>query len=349
MEKTRTSTESMAATTTTAKPKVGVAYSTTEYQLYKKDPAGWREALRNKLEVEIPRPQRVAPNSGKRQSGVFLMTFFVIGVLVSVVDITFLQDVLGRILNISSDLATVISFVVGLAAIGTMMGFYGYKKYYSESESKNWFIRNLDVILWVILGFALAILRIISGSIIEVGDESTIKLFGLTVRSADLVIAPIMMVFYFAAGTLSMYCIQHFFESDQWYDMQDTARTRKIQRTIAMREAELKRTQQGIVRSGVIEERQSNRSLATAERRYQSVLRRVHREHEQISAALSELDAAASDIIHNDDNKETLLSNVDEARSEIQGQVAMIVNSQSNVSVETLNGLIDDYNKRRPF
>lgn len=73
---------------------------------------------------------------GKRQSGGVLLAFFLLGVAASVIDISFLQDVLGQLLNMSEILAYGLSAAIGLVAMVLIMGFRGYQRYFEDTSVK---------------------------------------------------------------------------------------------------------------------------------------------------------------------------------------------------------------------
>lgn len=70
-----------------------------EVEQYEDDPQAWREAKREEVAKKYSPIQRPAAAMGKRQSGGVLLAFFLLGVAASVIDISFLQDVLGQLLN----------------------------------------------------------------------------------------------------------------------------------------------------------------------------------------------------------------------------------------------------------
>ena len=331
-----------------------------------------REQQRQELEAAARQRQAKLDNyrsTGKRQSGAVLITFFAVGILVSAVDVTFLSDVFGRILNMSATMATGLSMVVGLAAMVLLMGFYGYKQYYGEEKtSSNWLIRNLDVVLWFALGIFLMVLRILSANFINLSDNDTVLHFGgMAVRGVDLIMGTVMFVFYLGAGTLAMYCIRNFFNTDMYLEMRMRSDEKKARRATAMaRQSALmdeKRAMKEMRRDEMVNsnrakqkakleakaEAEARRPYDQARQEYEAMVERVHREHDQITTSLGRLEAGYREIETTQNLCDHLVNNVVQARRQVQGQVAMLVNAQSKVSVETLNGIIDDYNAKHPF
>lgn len=317
-------------------------------------------------------------DSGVRHSGGALIAFAAVGLIVSMVDITFLQDVLGRILGISTALSTVLSAVIGLSAMIMLMGFQGYKEAHVPETglTQPWY-KKPEVLLWLILGFILMILRIVSGYILELGEDDAL-LAGTKIRLMDLVTAPIMLILYLGAGLFAMYGIRNFFKSDMYFEMLDNMNNKKsryeVMRRRHIEEMERKREERELARRQRMQERQekqrakaeareskqqvkakereSNRlrgEYEDARKVYDKKVEDVHREHERISRQLSRLETSGHDLNNVGGISSRLVNNVNEARSQVQGQVAMLVNAKSHISVDTLNGIIADYNSKHPF
>lgn len=328
-------------------------------------------------------------DSGVRHSGGALIAFAAVGLIVSMVDITFLQDVLGRILGISTASSTVLSAIIGLSAMVMLMGFQGYKEAHApEAELTQPWYKKPEVLLWLILGFILMILRIVSGYILELGEDDAL-LAGTKIRLMDLVTAPIMLILYLGAGLFAMYGIRNFFKSDMYFEMLDNMNNKKsrdeVMRRRHIEEMERKRKERELAREQRMQERQEkqqakaeareSKQQAKAETRkskqqvkakeresnrlrreyedarkvYDKKVEDVHREHERISRQLSRLETSGHDLNNVGGISSRLVNNVNETRSQVQGQVAMLVNAKSHISVDTLNGIIADYNSKHPF
>ncbi|GEM_PF-5586498 len=304
---------------------------------------------------------------GVRQSGGILIAFAVIGIVVSVVDITFLKDVLGRMLGFSGAYATLLSAVIGLAAMVMLMGLQGYKEAHDAKADwhRPWY-QKWEVLLWLALGIILLALRIGSGYILDIGEDDVL-LNGTKIRLIDLAIGPVMFIFYLAAGSFAMYGIRNFFKSDMYIEMLDNQNTNKSRREVMrhrrMEEMKHKRDEMALIRDRKMlerqdrrrdkaakrEQRQLRREYLEARKQYEQKVKAVHIEHERISDQLSRLEASHRDLGNVGGISERLINNVSEVRSQVQGQVAMLVNAKSHISVDTLNGIIDEYNTNHPF
>lgn len=336
-----------------------------------------REALQRVEEERQHRLERWRAN-GARQSGGMLIAFAVIGIVVSMVDITFLSDVLGRMLNMGQVEATILSAVIGLSAMIMLMGFQGYKEAHATEVDRNKpMYQKAEVVLWFCLGVFLMVLRIISGYILELSPDEAV-LGGTHIRMSDLVTGPVMFILYLGAGLFAMYGIKNFFQTDTYAEMMDNHSRNRNMRTVAMERNRVAREQRNNERALVREhklaekqerqrvkalerqDRQRNRAIQREQKRlqkeyqearrvYEAKVKAVHAEHERISDKLSQLEASRRDLGNVGGISDRLINNVAEVRSQVQGQVAMLVNSKSHISVDTLNGIIADYNQKHPF
>ncbi len=331
-----------------------------EVEQYEDDPQAWREAKREEVAKKYSPIQRPAAVMGKRQSGGVLLTFFLLGVAASVIDISFLQDVLGQLLNMPGILACGLSAAIGLVAMVLIMGSGGYQRYFEDtSVKKSWLKRHYDILLWVFLGLLLFVLRVMAGTFIDLSETeavSAIHIGSLVIRSSDLIMAPIMFVLYLATGSLAMYCIDHFFETDMFYDIQVKSRNKKIIREVAQVEGQLRRELQRLKQKGVMADRSDKmheellkKKMTDAKIAYGKKLSVMQKKRDEIDSKLASMRMIASELKGVPDDQHAMESVVRAARTEIQGQVAMMVSAKSNISAETLMGLVNDYNKKHPF
>ena len=85
--------------------------------------------------------------------------------------------------------------------------------------------------------------------------------------------------------------------------------------------------------------------LAVSE--YKKVEQSVHAQHQRISVALTELEEARAELERTKVAYRRLLDNVDKSRIGTQNEVALLVHYKTpEVSVETLQGIIDQYNAK---
>lgn len=134
-------------------------------------------------------------------------------VLLSFVDLMFLNDVIGRVLNVGPTESMLIAAAVGLIGI-FIMASQGFRRAHGDN---NRFATAIHYAMWIVLGFVLAALRFFSATIMNVRAEDPdallIPILGWDVAQADIVIAPLMLVMYFATGMLVMDGAKHLFSN----------------------------------------------------------------------------------------------------------------------------------------
>lgn len=198
-----------------------------------------------------------------------------------------------------------------------------------------------------------------AGTFIDLSETeaaSAIHIGSLVIRSSDLIMAPIMFVLYLATGSLAMYCIDHFFETDMFYDIRVKSRDKKIIREVAQAEGQLRRELQRLKQKGAMADRSDKmheellkKKMTDAKIAYGKKLSVMQKKRDEIDSKLASMRMIASELKGVPDDRHAMESVVRAARTEIQGQVAMMVSAKSNISAETLMGLVNDYNKKHPF
>jgi hypothetical protein len=130
------------------------------------------------------------------------LSMIISAVLLSFVDLAFLNEVIGKVLDLDATGSMAIACALGLIGIG-LMAHLGVKIAHGNDK-----LRNIlgHYALWVLLGVSLVTIRIFSASIlhldVSLGDESLLNIFGRNIREVDLVIAPLMLLLYLATGLM---------------------------------------------------------------------------------------------------------------------------------------------------
>ena len=134
-------------------------------------------------------------------------------VLLSFVDLMFLNDVIGKVLNIESTESMLIAGAVGLIGI-VIMASQGFRLAHGEAGRAATIIHYT---IWILLGLSLAAMRFFSATIMNLKAESPdiqlIPVLGWDVTQADIVIAPLMLLMYFATGILVKDGAKHLFSN----------------------------------------------------------------------------------------------------------------------------------------
>ena len=312
---------------------------------------------------------QISARPATKYSGGVLVVLFIIGLIGSMLDLTFLQDVLGRILNLSSAMALLISLIIGLVASVALMGLAGYRQGHEAGGGSK--LREMpEFWIWIVVGVILVVVRLMTGTIVEVdSNEATVKFGFLIIRSSDLVTAPLMFALYLGTGLLVNFCAREFFYTDMYLEWAENHAKKKTdmkqrrQEAIAQADernrkrlemADAARKEQLDKRERMLAERQAaddkrkmreGYDLAVSE--YKKVEQSVHAQHQRISVALTELEEARAELERTKVAYRRLLDNVDKSRIGTQNEVALLVHYKTpEVSVETLQGIIDQYNAK---
>lgn len=323
-----------------------------------------RAATRPNASNGYSEPARTA-----KYSGGVLVALFVVGLIGSMLDLTFLQDVLGRILNLSSAMALLVSLIIGLVASVALMGLAGYRQGHESGENSK-LSKMPEFWIWIVLGVILIVVRLMTGTIVEVdSNESTIKLGAIIVRSSDLVTAPLMFFMYLGTGLLVNFCAREFFYTDMYSEWAKNHESKKedmkARRQEAMSLADERRRQQLEIAKAARQEQMDKRNRMLAERQaaddkrklregydlaveeYKKVEQSVHMRHQQITKALTELEEARTELERTKDAYRRLLDNVEQSRVGTQNEVALLIHAKTpEISVETLQGIIEQYNDK---
>ena len=304
-----------------------------------------------------------------KYSGGVLVALFVAGLIGSMLDLTFLQDVLGRILNLSSVMALLISLTIGLVASVALMGLAGYRQGHEAGGGSK--LRKMpEFWIWIVVGVILVVVRLMTGTIVEVdSNEATVKLGFLIIRSSDLVTAPLMFALYLGTGLLVNFCAREFFYTDMYLEWAENHAQKKTdmkqRRQEAIAQADELNRKRREMEDAVRKEQLDKRERMLAERQaaddkrkmregydlavseYKKVEQSVHAQHQRISAALTELEEARAELGRTKVAYRRLLDNVDKSRIGTQNEVALLVHHKTpEISVETLQGIIDQYNAK---
>ena len=304
-----------------------------------------------------------------KYSGGVLVALFVVGLIGSMLDLTFLQDVLGRILNLSSAMALLISLIIGLVASVALMGLAGYRQGHEAGGGSK--LHGMpEFWIWIVVGVILVVVRLMTGTIVEVdSNEATVKFGFLIIRSSDLVTAPLMFALYLGTGLLVNFCAREFFYTDMYLEWAENHAKKKTdmkqRRQEAIAQADERRRKQLELADAARKEQLDKRERMLAERQaaddkrkvregydlavseYKKVEQSVHAQHQRISVALTELEEARAELERTKVAYRRLLDNVDKSRIGTQNEVALLVHYKTpEVSVETLQGIIDQYNAK---
>lgn len=153
-------------------------------------------------------------------------------VVLSFVDLTFLNDIIGKILDIGLYESAAIAFALGMVGIA-IMAHHGANLAH-PSEQARWWHALGSYTLWIVLGVSFVAIRLFSASILqldaEVGDKALLNIFGFDVREVDVIIAPLMLVLYLATGVMVKSGVTQLYQNpdfETWQANRKEARDKK--------------------------------------------------------------------------------------------------------------------------
>ena len=155
---------------------------------------------------------------------------YIAAIALSFVDLLFLNEVIGRVLNIDSIWSLLTSFGLGLVGIAIMTS-YGIQLAHGHKSA--WSTLG-HYALWILLGVTFVVIRLGSAGILELsaaaGDEGLISVFGHTVRTVDLIMAPLMLLLYIATGIMAKDAAKNLLLSPDFHAWMDKVKNARLTR-----------------------------------------------------------------------------------------------------------------------
>lgn len=293
-------------------------------------------------------------------------------IILSLVDLTFLNDVIGKLLDLGSVESMAIAFTLGLIGIA-FMAHQGIKEAHGTQELHS---TITHYVLWIGLGVSFVVIRLFSASIMQLdeslGDASLIDFFGLSIREVDLVLGPIMMILYLATGILAKDGFKNLLmnpEHKNWWNSWSKSRKEKkakeeqlkadAARKLADQRDEAERKQKE--RELEIEENRRkqkeaseksaiasalNGSYGNAMAQYRTKEKEIKEKYQKISANIDDIRA----IDKLEDEFETkvkpgLLKIVQDSIHSVQNNTALAIRKKTGEDITRLRAAIEAHNK----
>ncbi|TWG91525.1 hypothetical protein L615_000800000350 [Nocardioides sp. J9] len=211
------------------------------------------------------------------------------------VDLSFLYEVVGEVLDLEFWPATAVSVGVGLVGL-TFMIHLGYKQASESSHPVGAFNRVVHYSLWIALGLAIAAARFFRATILDLDSfdgETLVEVWGADVAQSDVVFAPIMLIIYLIAGigakeaTHSVLLNRGFHGAMSERSAARKARQQEKNAAKEQHQARLAETQREMEqkKKELLEQRSAVRQAKTETARKKEELRRQQLEAEQQRAA----------------------------------------------------------------
>ena len=284
-------------------------------------------------------------------------------VILSFVDLMFLNDVIGKVLDLGLTESMVIAFALGMIGIITM--FHQGSKV-AHNDSTVWSSLG-HYSLWLLLGLAFVTVRLFSASILqldsETGDEALLPLLGLSVREVDVVIAPLMMLLYIATGIMVKDGAKQLYlnpDFAKWVDdrkktKQDRRTKEEKRRERAEREQQerlekMRKAQEEAIATAKSEKEAFHRSrtYGEARKRYNEKLEEIKANYQKISTNIDYVKTIdKQEAQFEAHTKPNLMSIVQGSREGVQNSIALAIRAKTNEDIQRLRAEIDAHNTRR--
>ena len=284
-------------------------------------------------------------------------------VILSFVDLMFLNDVIGKVLDLGLTESMVIAFALGMIGIGVM--FHQGSKVAHDDSTPISAVGHYS--LWIFLGLAFVGVRLFSASILqldsETGDEALLTIFGMNVREVDVVVAPLMMLLYIATGTMIKDGAKQLYlnpDFEKWIadrklakqnrKTKEEARREKAERAQQEAQEKIRKAQEEAIAAAKEgrEAIQRSRTYGEALRKYNAKLEEIKTNYQKISADI--------DYVKTIDRQEEQFSTSTKpnlmkiVRGSIEGtqhSIALAIRAKTGDDIEKLRHAIDTHNAKR--
>lgn len=284
-------------------------------------------------------------------------------VLLSFVDLMFLNDVIGKVLDIGAGESMVIAFALGLVGIG-IMAHQGARL--AHGESNRWATIS-HYLLWILLGASFVVIRLFSASILqldsEAGDKALLSIMGMNVNESDVVIAPLMMLLYLATGVMIKDGFKHLFTNpdfDKWRadrkqakldrKNKDNARALNAEekQAKALEKAEKDREKALLDAAARRDSDKLGRTYGQALKNYNDKLIEIKTHYQQISTNIDYVKTIDKQERQFETSvKPNLMKVVNGSIDGVQNSIALAVRAKSGADIQDLRQVIETHNAKR--
>lgn len=291
------------------------------------------------------------------------VTMIAAAILLSFVDLTFLNEVIGKVLDAGPTLSMAVAFALGLVGIG-LMAHQGVRMAHRDDKLS---VTIILYTLWTCFGIALVFIRLFSATILgldsAVGDQSLISISSLNFRQIDLVLAPVMFFLYLATGFMVMDGVKNLYlnpEFDKWKESRRKSREElKIEAAKLKAEAALRierlRNDAEKEKDGRIKAIKEQQLKDALEREYTNALREYRMKERELKETHQKI-SANIDYVKNIDKQEnefeskvkpSLMKIVTTSINSAQNSVALTIRKKTNEDLSALRHVIDTHNNQR--
>lgn len=291
------------------------------------------------------------------------MAMIVVAVALSLVDLTFLNEVIGKVLDLGATASMFVAFALGFVGIA-IMAHQGIKAAHGD-VSRGSAIGHYA--LWVGLGMAFVLIRLFSASILQLNGstdgENLLSILGSSVRQVDLVLAPLMFFLYIATGLMVKDGFKHLLinpEFDRklaaWREARaarknaDSERRSKAEKR--MLEAQAQAEKSAADRQKVVEEGRIqialNGSYSNALGQFRSKEKEIKSKYQRIVENIDYIKSIDKQEANFEQRvKPGLMRIVTESVHSAQNSIALALRTKTGEEITKLRAVIETYNKTR--
>lgn len=291
------------------------------------------------------------------------ITLIVGAIVLSFVDLMFINDVIGKILDMDSSESPIIAFALAMIGIGIM----AHEGMRSAYHTKGVWLSIAHYSLWVLLGLSLVAVRVFSASILQLdpatSSEQLIEISGLIMRQVDLVIAPLMLLMYLATGIMVKDGVKNLISSPDFaawiQERREGKRSRRAQEQADAEEAKSQRLKQMSEMEQIAKEAAADRAelksqgalnqeYSAALSDYNKILAEIKRDFQTIASNVGYVkNLDAKEIEFNQQVKPGLMRIVDGSIDNVRNSTALSVHRKYSVDIKGLRNEIElhDSNK----
>lgn len=308
--------------------------------------------------------KQYAITSGKKPYPLTASISMIVGaVILSFVDLAFLSEVIGKVLDLDTTASLGIGFAIGLVGIG-IMAHLGVKIAHGDNKKLN---VTAHYLLWVLLGLALVLIRIFSASIMGLdlssGDESLTTIAGHSFRQSDIITAPLMFFLYIATGVMVKDGVKNLYlnpEFEEWRINRKKAKAAKKNKDDRRRDEAEKRMNK--MRSDAEKQMEEQRAKIEKEREqsalngtYSNALVQFRAKEKEIKVKYQQI-AANIGYIQSIDRQEHdfekrikpgLMKIANQSIGSAQNTIALAIRKKTGEDISNLRAVITAYNDSR--
>lgn len=271
----------------------------------------------------------------------------IIGALVlSFVDLAFLNDVIGKVLDLDNTMSLIISFVLGLVGLA-VIGHKGIKNSHTIGKSSYF---SFHYVLWIFIGLTIVTLRLYSATLLQLdgtfNTDKLIELSSLKIRQVDLILAPFMLLLYIASGLLVKDGIENLIRNPNYKKVFDFKKLfNKIKNWVKARNNEIKINKDQQLT--FLDESKNLKAFELAVAKYKNKQQEILQTYQKIESNIEKIKTLDKDEqIFQKEIKPDLLEIINNSLLGTQNAVALSIKNKSGENIHKLREVIKNHNEK---